>query len=295
MADHTPVDVEAIQARLDAATARDVGPDDADIDAEMDRVRSARLVLNGLAPTDLRDLLDENARLNTELAEWRQVGARANQGLKDAAAELEARNDEITRMGKEIVKANEGFAAIWAEINTWDLTDEQIDEQLQNVGGVPRVEGWIKLAVKRGNAKALKAILEPAPEMPRPPAEEAQERVSGLERRETRTGVPETLSEAQAIESGRQIAVSMMDRAEAKYRHEHGQPHLREHCEACAEEYWANHLRPVHYREAAASLRAIAAANRDVQSEAYINGIESAAGRLDSVARDLDEEGGTDA
>jgi hypothetical protein len=64
--DQTPLDVEAIRARLDAATARDVGPDDADIDAEMDRVRSARLVLNGLAPVDLSDLLDENARLNAE-------------------------------------------------------------------------------------------------------------------------------------------------------------------------------------------------------------------------------------
>jgi len=78
--------------------------------------------------------------------------------------------------------------------------------------------------------------------------------LTGQKRPETRTGVSETLSVAQAVESGRRIAVSMMDRAEAKHRHEYGQPHIREHCETCAEEYWSDCLRPVHYRELADSL-----------------------------------------
>jgi hypothetical protein len=54
------------------------------------------------------------------------------------------------------------------------------------------------------------------------------------------TGVREAHARPEAIERGRQIAVSMMDRAEAKYRHANGTPHIREHCETCAEEYWAN-------------------------------------------------------
>jgi hypothetical protein len=92
------------------------------------------------------------------------------------------------------------------------------------------------------------------------------------------TGEPRAHGGAEAIESGRQIAVSMMDRAEAKYRHEHGQPHTREHCETCAEEYWSNRLRPVHYTEAASSLRKL--------------GHTAAAERLESYVRDLDEEAG---
>lgn len=94
---------------------------------------------------------------------------------------------------------------------------------------------------------------------------------------------------AESIERGRQIAVSMMDRAEAKYRHAHNQPHIREHCETCAEEYWSARLRPVHYREAAASLRKYA---RPGMHPEYVKGFISAAALLDSVAFDLGEEAG---
>ncbi|MEU5157339.1 hypothetical protein [Glycomyces sp. NPDC021274] len=90
------------------------------------------------------------------------------------------------------------------------------------------------------------------------------------------TSETEPYGTAESIERGRQIAVSMMDRAEAKYRHEHGQPHTREHCETCAEEYWSNRLRPVHYTEAARSLRRL-----DQHAAATL---------LESVARDFDEE-----
>lgn len=107
----------------------------------------------------------------------------------------------------------------------------------------------------------------------------AQDRVSGPETPQGHpsegTGVPGPEKPAQAVERGRQIAVSMMDRAEAAYRHEHGQPHTREHCESCAEEYWRTRLAPAHYREAAASLRAL--------------GHDTAAELLDSTARDLEE------
>jgi len=76
--------------------------------------------------------------------------------------------------------------------------------------------------------------------------------------------------------SGRQIAESMMDRAEARYRHEHGQPHRRDRCEDCAVQAVVDAVRPVHYQEAAASLRRL--------------GHDAAADLLDSVARDLTDE-----
>lgn len=98
------------------------------------------------------------------------------------------------------------------------------------------------------------------------------------------TSETEPYGTAESIERGRQIAVSMMDRAEAKHRHEHGQPHTREHCETCAEEYWTNRLRPVHDREAAASIEAFAAHLRSgfpngtgQSTEDYLRGIEAAA------------------
>jgi hypothetical protein len=40
-----------------------------------------------------------------------------------------------------------------------------------------------------------------------------------------------------SIERGRQIAMAMMDRAEARWRHEHKQAHNRAHCELCAPEF----------------------------------------------------------
>jgi hypothetical protein len=108
------------------------------------------------------------------------------------------------------------------------------------------------------------------------------------------TGEPKAHGTAEAIERGRQIAVSMMDRAEAKYRHEHGIPHLREDCESCAEEYWNNRLRPVHYREAAESLRKIADADEKADPPIggevdYLRGWRHAANRIESVAKDLED------
>lgn len=138
-----------------------------------------------------------------------------------------------------------------------------------------------------------------APKMPAAPAVAAAPGLTAEKRPETRTGVSETPSGAQAVDSvsierGRQIAVSMMDRAEAKHRHEHGTPHLREHCETCAEEYWSDRLRPVHYREAAQSLRKIAAGRistaPDALAYARAQGLAEAADLLDSVTRDLEDE-----
>ena len=111
--------------------------------------------------------------------------------------------------------------------------------------------------------------------MPRPPAETNGD---GLAVEKRGTGERKAHGGAEAVERGRQIAVSMMDRAEAKHRHANRTPHLREHCETCAEEYWRDRLRPVHYTEAAQSLRNL--------------GHTAAAERLESYVRDLDEEAG---
>jgi hypothetical protein len=105
------------------------------------------------------------------------------------------------------------------------------------------------------------------------------------------TGVREAHGTAQAFEEGRRIAVSMMDRAEAKYRHENGIPHLREHCETCAEEYWSNRLRSVHYREAAESIRKYADGLKFAFDATAAVGMRRAAGLLDSTARDLSGPG----
>lgn len=59
--------------------------------------------------------------------------------------------------------------------------------------------------------------------------------------------------------------------------------------------------RPVHYREAATSLRSMAAVSRaEVEqnvtiSHEFLDGIDYAATRLERTAQDLEDEGGTDA
>jgi hypothetical protein len=101
-------------------------------------------------------------------------------------------------------------------------------------------------------------------------------------------------SEVVSIEHGRQIAMTAMDLAEARWRHEHGQPHRREHCEACARQAVAEAARPVHYREAAKSIRAMADADEAAEPPIgceinYLRGLRRAADLLDSTARDLTE------
>lgn len=91
-----------------------------------------------------------------------------------------------------------------------------------------------------------------------------------------------------STERGRQIAVSMMDRAEAVYRHNLGQPHVRGHCETCAEEHWAARLRPVHYREAARSLRVLLDGLLPIDDRTM--GIRYAATCLERTAQDLEGE-----
>jgi len=94
--------------------------------------------------------------------------------------------------------------------------------------------------------------------------------------------------------NGRQIAESMMDRAEARYRHEHGQPHRRDRCEDCAREAVADAARPVHLREAAASLYRLAARRKatapDAVAYARAEGLDEAATLLDHTADDLTDE-----
>jgi len=93
---------------------------------------------------------------------------------------------------------------------------------------------------------------------------------------------------------GRQIAESMMDRAEARYRHEHGQPHRRDRCEDCAREAVADAARPDHIREAAASLYRLAARRRatapDAVAYARAEGLDQAADLLNRTADDLTDE-----
>jgi hypothetical protein len=108
----------------------------------------------------------------------------------------------------------------------------------------------------------------------------------------SRTGGLKTQRGAEAadIEHGRQIAMTAMDLAEARYRHEHGQPHRREHCETCAREAVADAAKPGHLREAAASLRAIADHMPDTSSAAELRpGIHYAATLIGHTADDLTE------
>jgi len=88
---------------------------------------------------------------------------------------------------------------------------------------------------------------------------------------------------------GRQIAESMMDRAEARYRHEHGQPHRRDRCEDCARQAVAAAARPGHLRDAADSLRAIAEAST-AHTEEWRAGVLYAASLLAHTADDLTDE-----
>lgn len=62
-----------------------------------------------------------------------------------------------------------------------------------------------------------------------------------------------------SIERGRLIAENMMNRAEAKWRHEQGQPHIMAHCEHCADPSPLVDL----YRELAARDRLIARGRAD--------------------------------
>lgn len=102
-------------------------------------------------------------------------------------------------------------------------------------------------------------------------------------------------AEAASIERGREIAEQMMDRAEARHRHERGQVHRRDECEDCAREAVAAAARPVHYREAIGSLRAIAEHRKhtapDAIAYARAEGIEQA---VTALVRGLEDEGGTD-
>lgn len=120
MPDQNPLDVEAIRARLDAATpgpwsrfGREIGNEDGDSwylghdiegppEAErgqFERVADAELIAN--APTDLRRLLDENARLNAayvtlsdiargNLDQVNELRAELNRALREAAADKAA-------------------------------------------------------------------------------------------------------------------------------------------------------------------------------------------------------------
>jgi hypothetical protein len=112
----------------------------------------------------------------------------------------------------------------------------------------------------------------------------------------SRTGVLKAQRGAEAadVEHGRQIAMTAMDLAEARYRHEHGQPHRHEHCETCAREAVADAAKPGHLREAAASLRTIADHMPDTSSAAELRpGIEYAATLLGHTADDLTDLKGT--
>lgn len=99
-----------------------------------------------------------------------------------------------------------------------------------------------------------------------------------------------------AIERGRQIAESMMDHAEARHRHERGQPHRRDQCEDCAREAVADAARRPHFLEAAASLHEIAAhrlaKSTDALETARAEGIDQAATLLERAMQD--DEGATE-
>jgi hypothetical protein len=141
------------------------------------------------------------------------------------------------------------------------------------------------------------APIEPAPSIPVPAAQPGAG-ATDTAGTETDRGTGERgthgRSEVVSIEHGRQIAMTAMDLAEARWRHEHGQPHRREHCEACAREAVAEAARPVHYREAAKSIRAMADADEAAEPPIgceinYLRGLRRAADLLDSTAHDLED------
>jgi hypothetical protein len=131
------------------------------------------------------------------------------------------------------------------------------------------------------------APIEPAPSIPVPAAQSGagDADTAGTET-DRGTGERGPHGRSEAIEQGRQIAMTAMDLAEARYRHERGQVHRREHCEDCAREAVAAAARPVHYREAAASLRNYA--HRGMHPERF-RAFRDAADLLASTARDLTE------
>lgn len=209
MPDQNPLDVEAIRARLDAATATD--------GRSIGAIQNGKKELRRHAPTDLRRLLDENARLNAD------------------------RNSLLAELNERRVRASMLHRLLKGTIHS-DLL-ATLDE----------------LSKRRQLA---------APEMPRPPAEEAQERSETPGTGSGRgTGVLEAENSAQADDDS-----WLSDVAES--------------------------VRPVHYREAAASLRKYAFTQPDatgVQDHtrcAYCAGLAQAANLLDSVARDFDDEAG---
>jgi hypothetical protein len=137
--------------------------------------------------------------------------------------------------------------------------------------------------------------IEPA-EMPAVPAVAAAPGRTASERPETRTGVSETPSEAQAIEdlsSKHWLKWNTIARVitgcQCGFRaDESSDCGFGDSVVAHLLEVGATAARPAHYREAAESLRKYA---RPGMHPEYVKGFISAAALLDSVAFDLDEEG----
>lgn len=134
----------------------------------------------------------------------------------------------------------------------------------------------------------------PTPGMPHAPAQPGRGDANTAGTQNSRgTGERGPHGRSEAVEHGRQIAMTAMDLAEARWRHEHGQPHRRDHCETCAREAVADAARPGHYREAADSLDKLAAARLDTAPDAIAyaraEGIKIAADRLRSAAKGMED------
>lgn len=308
MSDQTPLDVEAIRARLDATspgmtvdvrdggstlratanttnrpgfvgaigdlvetfTGGSVGPVTATFVDDEDG-QDATFALN--AANDIRDLLDENARLNAENDDMRKRVAYAAAVVSGDAAEMLA--ESLAKVRAELDRVIREAAADKAKIGEpeeeWAIrvvadpgrtywyhneSDGENPEQdlavtlevLANgrdLEGNPVPHGPVSI-VKRTVWSTEWETVERAPEMPRPPAVEASPGLAASERPETRTEVSQTSSAAQA-------------------------------CDDCWFSDVAESVRPAHWREAAAFLRSIADEN----------GVRLAADILDNAAPSL--------
>ena len=129
--------------------------------------RRRALAENGTAPAvtaDLDALLVEVGRLGNEVTVARKDAEQAIRE-RDAYQRAKAENDErfLTERDaarSEVERLRALLDAVRVAANAWDRSDEEIEAQLVDVGGVARVEQWIKFAAGREYAQTLKVILD---------------------------------------------------------------------------------------------------------------------------------------
>lgn len=199
MSDQTPLDVEAIRARLDAATVTD--------GRSIGAIQNGKKELRRHAPTDLRSLLDEEKRLRTQRDQAFAAGRTAVQERDAAIAKLAARDRtvEVLTEREAAIKRDSNRVIREAAADNAKLTE--LESGAAAVQQIHRVETYAfgtKTSLGHRTGCYVCKTDGPCPtftaasEVPRPPAEEAQERpeVSGTGSGRG-TGVAEALGTAQ--------------------------------------------------------------------------------------------------